>query len=136
MLSLLEIHLSAENHLHLKILYPVLLNKYVHLLSKLNRIRKYLMGLTEEQTLDQAEFKALFSKDHLASYLSDEERSGLVFTVETDLSLDPQTLLSNCFRICQSIETDSPRIAMNLYFDLMLVIDQSISAGNPPLKPI
>lgn len=133
MLSLLEIHLSTENHLHLKILYPVLLNKYVHLLSKLNRIKNYLMDMGEDQTLDQAEFKALFSKDHLASYLSDEERSNLVFSIETDMNLDAQTLLSNCFRICQAIETDSPRIAMNLYFDLMLVIDQSICQGISPI---
>ena len=136
MLSLLEIQLSFENPLHLTYLYPALIQRYLYLMNKSRKIKDYVNGLENKESLlqDSSEFKKLFSKEANVSYLDDEAKKQLGLDLDTDLEIDFSELLGNCHRICQEIEVKSPIVALNLYMDLMLAIDWTL--GNPEnLKP-
>ena len=129
MLNLWQIQLSLENELHLNFLFPCLIQRFIYLLTKSRRISEYVNKLEDVDALfaDPSEFKKLFSKDHLADYLEDEVRGKLVMSLPADLELDVQDILANCYRVVQEVEVKRPLVAINLYMDLMLALDRSLT---------
>lgn len=128
MLSLLNAELDSENELHLSILYPVLVSRYLFLLSKTARVKKYVQDLGGfDQLIGKTEeFKKLFSKDAGASYLEEDMIKSLGMSEESDLIIDETQVLGDCHLICSYIELKSPLTAFNLYFDLMIAFDCAI----------
>jgi vacuolar protein sorting-associated protein 35 len=129
MISLWQIQLSLENELHLNFLYPCLVQRFIYLLTKSRKISVYISKLENTESLfaDPSEFKSLFSKDDKADYLEEEKKGKLAMSLPDDVNLDVQDILSNCYRICHEIEVKRPLVAINLYMDLMIAIDQALA---------
>ena len=131
MLSLLNAELDSESELHLSILYPVLVSRYLYLLAKTTKVKEYVqeLGGFEKLAENVDEFKQQFSKDSGVSYLSEEAAKSLGMTEEADIQIDAAQVLGDCHLICSYIELKSPKTAFNLYFDLMIAFDGAIPTG-------
>lgn len=139
LLQVFEHRFCLTDRLHLRLVFPVYLNRLLFNLAKATAIKRFVRTAAEEAGVDlstpealtslktesfKEAFKTRFCRFKDAPYL--EETDLKTFDIEfqaDDLGLDVPKLLEQIHQITTEVEYEHPMTSLSLWLDLMLAID-------------
>jgi hypothetical protein len=139
LLQVFEHRFCVTDRLHLRLVYPIYLNRLLFNLSKATAIKRFVKAAAEEAGVDlttegalatlktdafKEAFKTRFCRFKDAPYLEETDLKTFDIEFEADnLSIDVSKLLEQVHLITTEIEYAHPMTSLSLWLDLMLAID-------------
>lgn len=139
LLKVFEDRFVRTDRKHLRLVYPVYLNRLIFNISKAAAIKRFLAAAAEENGIDltaegaleklkteafRESYKAKFCRFKDAPYLDDADRQVFDIDFQKDpLTLNLHALLEQIHQITKEIEYEHPEVSLGIWLDLMLTID-------------
>lgn len=139
LLKVFEDRFIRTDRQHLRLVYPVYLNRLIYNISKVGAIKRFLTSVAEENGIDltaegaleklkteefKERYKAKFCRFKDAPYLDDTDRKVFDIDFQKDpLTLNLHALLEHIHQITKEIEFEHPEVSLGIWLDLMLTID-------------
>ena len=115
MIKLFESNFDRNNRVHLKTIFPMIINRIIKYVNKTTLMRK-------EEGDEQLLIKKHANLDK-AVYLDSEEIEKYQFSRETDLTVDLKETITYLYSLTKEIEVEHPLHSLQLWLDIMLVVN-------------
>ena len=115
MIKIFEENFDKKDRSHLQLVYPILIHRVISLVKRTTLIRSE--GLDEQQIIKN------YANLDKAVYLDPESISKYTFDIENDLAIDLNQVVTYLYSLIKEIEIEHPLQALQLWLDIMLVIN-------------